>query len=147
MRKVLILLLGCVMLFSLAACTGFQGEGISSPSGDGISGIVGEGLRDPVNRAGGGARASGTSGEEARVLSGTYKLASDPDLTITFNGNRITIGDFGDFFTGTYRLSGNIMEITFSVSFLGETVTETEEVEFYWVGSDSFMMDGELFIK
>ena len=147
MRKVLILLLGCVMLFSLAACTGFQGEGISSPSGDGISGIVGDGLRDPANRAGGGARTPGISVEETRVLSGTYKLASDPDYVIAFRGNRISFVYMGentdDYFTVTYTIDGNYIVLT--TTLFGET--ETERVEFYWVGSDSFMMDGELFIK
>ena len=163
MRKVLALLLACASLLVLTACTGFQGEGISNPSGDGIISLTGDGLRGPSISSGsggsGGARASGAPRETSTGLSGTFRAADGSGNAMTFSGNKIVMSGpdfddelemiraFGGSMTITYEIVGDMMAMTMTVSFMGETESFTEWLEFVMEGSDAFTLNGERFIR
>ena len=81
-------------------------------------------------------------------------LAIDP-----FSGNKIIMGGpeyddelafisaMGGSMVITYEIIGNIMAITMTVSFMGETDSFTEWLDFEPDGNNAFILDGERFVK
>ena|GEM_PF-4322179 len=142
MRRYVVVLLVVSLAVILAGCTGYQGEGVGNPVGDGVKTMYGDGVSDVAFRAGGGG--SGSSGSASRqaqvVLSGRYKSASEPDATMTFRAGKLIFGADGiEFLEVDYYVVGNTLYMTF----LGET----EGFEFYQVDSDWFIFEGEMFIR
>jgi hypothetical protein len=128
------------------------------PGGGGGSVYLPGGGGGSVDVPGGGG-GTGGGGSSGGGFSGTF-YASDGSGSIMFSGGRVYIVGMDEWdemlamfqLVGgsvdlTYVVRGNYMDLTITISAMGETYSETMSVPFSWDGSNAFYFDGVRFTR